>query len=157
VCITNKRSMHGMNPVHTPSVRDSEHHESRLYFRLRNATANNEMSHLFEKHAEFLSDAIYQGRLYKIDTYPGAVPSDNSNDVVHGEVYKLHQTDVALALLDQYEEFGPEFPEPNEYSRLKQSVALRSGRTVMAWIYVYNRHTEILDLIKSANFIQQPL
>ncbi len=119
--------------------------------------ANSDMHQLLMKHAEFMGDATYQGRLYKIDTYPGAVPSDNPNDVVHGEVYKLQQTDVALALLDQYEEFGPEFPEPNEYCRLKQPVTLRSERIVMAWIYVYNHSTEDLELIESANFIQQPL
>lgn len=119
--------------------------------------ANSDMHQLLIKHATLVGDATYQGRLYKIDTYPGAVPSDNPNDVVHGEVYKLQQTDVALALLDQYEEFGPEFPEPNEYSRLKQSVTLRNSRTVMAWVYVYNHSTKDLELIESANFNQQPL
>jgi len=115
------------------------------------------MSHLLAKQAEFVDDATYQGKLYKVDYYPGAVPSNNPNDVVQGEVYLLHRTDVALPLLDQYEEFGPEFPEPNEYSRQKQSVLLKSGRFVTAWVYVYNRPTEGLELVESANFIQQPL
>jgi gamma-glutamylcyclotransferase (GGCT)/AIG2-like uncharacterized protein YtfP len=119
--------------------------------------ANSKMHQLLAKYAEFVDDATYQGKLYKIHTYPGAVPSDDPNDVVPGEVFLLHQSDVALALLDQYEEFGPEFPEPNEYSRLKQTVALKSGRTVMAWVYLYNHSTESLELIESANFIQQPL
>jgi gamma-glutamylcyclotransferase (GGCT)/AIG2-like uncharacterized protein YtfP len=119
--------------------------------------ANSEKSHLLTKHGEFVDDAIYQGRLYKIDYYPGAVSSDNPNDVVQGEVYLLHQADVVLPLLDQYEEFGPEFPEPNEYIRLKQTVALKNGHTVMAWVYLYNRPTENMELIESANFIQPPL
>jgi len=119
--------------------------------------ANSEMHQLLTKYAEFVSDATYQGKLYKVDDYPGAVPSDNPNDVVQGEVYLIHQADVTLPLLDQYEEFGPEFPEPNEYSRQKQSVLLKSGRFVTAWVYVYNHPTEGLELIESANFIQQPL
>jgi gamma-glutamylcyclotransferase (GGCT)/AIG2-like uncharacterized protein YtfP len=119
--------------------------------------ANNEMSHLLAKHGEFVDDATYQGRLYKIDYYPGAVPSDNPNDVVQGEVYLLHQVDIVLPLLDQYEEFGSEFPEPNEFSRQKQAVALKNGGSVTAWIYVYNHPTSSLELIKSANFSQQPL
>jgi len=119
--------------------------------------ANSEKHQLLAKYAEFIDDAGYQGKLYKVDYYPGAVPSDNPNDVVQGEVYLLHRADAALSLLDQYEEFGPEFPEPNEYIRLKQTVALKNGRTVRAWVYVYNHSTENLELIKSANFIQQPL
>ena len=127
-----------------------------VYGTLRRDT-NSEMSHLLVKQAEFVDDATYQGKLYKVDYYPGAVPSNNPNDVVQGEVYLLHRTDVALPLLDQYEEFGPEFPEPNEYSRQKQSVLLKSGRFVTAWVYVYNRPTEGLELVESANFIQQSL
>ncbi|MFI3155973.1 MAG: gamma-glutamylcyclotransferase family protein [Methylococcaceae bacterium] len=119
--------------------------------------ANSEMSRLLAKHAEFVDDATYCGKLYKIDTYPGVVPSDDPNDLVHGEVYLLHQADVVLPLLDQYEEFGPEFPEPNEYIRRKQAVLLNNSHSVSAWVYVYNRPTEGLEPITSASFIQQPL
>ncbi|HEY8095251.1 MAG TPA: gamma-glutamylcyclotransferase family protein [Methylobacter sp.] len=119
--------------------------------------ANSEMHQLLAQYAEFADDASYQGKLYKVDYYPGAVPSDNPNDVVQGEVYLFHQADVALPLLDQYEEFGPEFPEPNEYIRLKQTVALKNGRTVLAWVYLYNHSPENLELIEPANFIQHTL
>lgn len=111
------------------------------------SSANNEMHQLLAKHAEFVDDATYQGKLYKIDYYPGAVPSDDPDDAVQGEVYLLHKTDAVLPLLDQYEEFGPEFPEPNEYIRRKQTVALKNGRTVAAWVYVYNHPTEDLERI----------
>lgn len=111
--------------------------------------ANSKIHPLLAKYAEFIGDATYQGKLYKVDTYPGAIPSNNPNDAVQGEVYLLHQADVALPPLDQYEEFGPEFPEPNEYIRLKQSVMLKNGRSVMAWVYVYNHPTEGLELIES--------
>jgi gamma-glutamylcyclotransferase (GGCT)/AIG2-like uncharacterized protein YtfP len=109
--------------------------------------ANSEMPHLLAKYAEFVDDAVFRGKLYQIDYYPGAVPSDDPNDVVQGEVYLFRQADVALPLLDQYEEFGPEFPEPNEYSRQKQSVLLKSGRLVTAWVYVYSHPTEGLEPI----------
>jgi len=35
--------------------------------------ANSEMHQLLTKYAEFVSDATYQGKLYKVDDYPGAV------------------------------------------------------------------------------------
>ncbi len=115
--------------------------------------ANNQMHQLLAKHAEFVDDAGYRGKLYKIDYYPGAVPSDDPNDAVQGEVYLLRQADIVLPLLDRYEEFGPGFPEPNEYSRRKQAVLLKSGRTVTAWVYVYNYSTEDLELVESGNFL----
>jgi len=114
--------------------------------------ANSEMHQLLAKYAEFVDDASYRGKLYKIDYYPGAVSSDDPNDAVQGEVYRLHQADVVLALLDQYEEFGPGFPVPNEFIRKKQTVLLKCGRTVTAWVYVYNHPTEGLELVESGNF-----
>jgi gamma-glutamylcyclotransferase (GGCT)/AIG2-like uncharacterized protein YtfP len=117
-----------------------------VYGTLRRDT-NSEMHHLLAKNAEFVSDATYRGKLYQIDYYPGAVPSDDPNDVVEGEVYLLHQADVVLPLLDRYEECVPDFPEPNEYSRRKQTVLLKNGRTVTAWVYLYNHSTEGLELI----------
>jgi gamma-glutamylcyclotransferase (GGCT)/AIG2-like uncharacterized protein YtfP len=117
-----------------------------VYGTLR-SDANSEMRHLLVRYAEFVSDATYRGKLYQIDYYPGAVPSDNPDDVVQGEVYLLHQADSVLPLLDQYEECGPEFPEPNEYSRRKQSVLLKDGRLVTAWVYIYNHSTEGLEPI----------
>lgn len=111
--------------------------------------ANNKMSRLLAEHAEFVADASYQGKLYKIDNYPGAVPSVDMNDSVPGEVYLLHRADITLALLDRYEEVGPEFAEPNEYSRLKQTVLLENGRGVNAWVYVYNHPTKDLVWIQS--------
>jgi gamma-glutamylcyclotransferase (GGCT)/AIG2-like uncharacterized protein YtfP len=119
--------------------------------------ANSEMHQLLAKHSEFVDDATYQGRLYKIDCYPGAVPSDNPNDMVQGEVYLLRQADVVLPLLDQYEEFGPEFPEPNEYSRQQHPVLLKSGRLVTAWVYAYNLPTEGLEQIMKYSPVFHPL
>ncbi len=123
-----------------------------VYGTLRRDT-NSEMHHLLAKYAEFVSDATYRGKLYQIDYYPGAVPSDDPNDVVQGEVYLLDQADVVLPLLDLYEACGPAFPEPNEYSRQKQSVLLKDGRTVTTWIYLYNHPTEGLESIKLGNFL----
>lgn len=119
-----------------------------VYGTLRHA-ANTEMSQLLIKHATFIDEASFQGKLYQIDYYTGAVASDNPDDVVQGEVYLLNQAEIVLFLLDQYEEFGPTFPEPNEYLRQQQPVLLNNGRLITAWVYVYNLSTEGLKLIQS--------
>lgn len=113
---------------------------------------HSEMHQFLAKHAEFVDVAGYCGKLYKVDYYPGAVPSDDPNDKVHGEVYLIRHPDVLFRHLDQYEECGREFPEPNEYVRRKQQVRLGSGDTVNAWIYLYNRSTQGLQLIEAAIF-----
>ena len=118
--------------------------------------ANSEMYHLLAKYAEFADYATCPGKLFKVGYYPGMVPSDNSRDIVHGEVYLLQRTDIVLPFLDPYEEFGREFPEPNEYSRQQQDVFLKNGNLVTAWIYIYNHPTEGLELIESADFLKSP-
>jgi gamma-glutamylcyclotransferase (GGCT)/AIG2-like uncharacterized protein YtfP len=123
-----------------------------VYGTLRRNT-NNEMHLFLAKNADFVDDAIYRGKLYKIDCYPGAVPSDDPNDAVQGEVYRFHQVDVVLPMLDRYEECGQDFPEPNEYKRRKQSILLKSGCTVTAWVYLYNHSTEDLAVIESGHFL----
>jgi gamma-glutamylcyclotransferase (GGCT)/AIG2-like uncharacterized protein YtfP len=123
-----------------------------VYGTLRRDT-NNEIHHLLAKYAEFMDDATCPGKLYKVGSYPGLVPSDNSRDIVHGEVYLLRHRDIVLPLLDQYEEFGLEFPEPNEYIRQQQTVFLKNGSSATAWIYIYNHPTENLELIDPADFL----
>lgn len=109
---------------------------------------HNPMSELLVRSAEFVGEAVYQGKLFKIDYYPGVIPSIDSNDRVSGEVYRLEQADAVLELLDQYEEVGPDFLEPNEYVRQQQNVVLNDGSAVAAWIYLYNRSTQGLERIK---------
>ena len=123
-----------------------------VYGTLKRQT-NSEMHHVLAKYAQFVGEAVYRGKLYKIDYYPGVVPSDDPNDAVQGEVYLLYQTKVALALLDQYEGVGTGFPEPNEYIRDQQTVLLNDRRTVSAWVYIYNHPTEGLELIEPVNFL----
>jgi gamma-glutamylcyclotransferase (GGCT)/AIG2-like uncharacterized protein YtfP len=114
------------------------------------------MYRLLAKYAEFVNDATCPGKLYKVDYYPGMIPSDDAKDIVCGEVYLLQHTDIVLPLLDQYEEYGREFPEPNEFIRQQQTVFLRSGKIVTAWIYIYNHPTEGLELIEPADFFKTP-
>jgi len=114
--------------------------------------AKSEMHRFLAQHADFVDDARYCGKLYRVDGYPGAVASDDPNDKVYGEVYLIRDPEILFPVLDRYEECGKEFPEPNEYARRKQEVCLGSSASVTAWLYLYNRSTQVLPLIESANF-----
>jgi gamma-glutamylcyclotransferase (GGCT)/AIG2-like uncharacterized protein YtfP len=114
--------------------------------------ASNKMTAMLAEHAQFISYASYQGKLYKVDDYPGVIPSDNPNDLVQGEVYQFHEADLLLNCLDLYEECGQGFPEPTEYVRNIGQVHLSSGKDIRAWLYLYNWPTENLILLPSGIF-----
>uniref|UniRef100_A0A486XK08 Gamma-glutamylcyclotransferase AIG2-like domain-containing protein n=1 Tax=Rheinheimera sp. BAL341 TaxID=1708203 RepID=A0A486XK08_9GAMM len=105
------------------------------------------------KHARFVGMARLQACLYQVSYYPGAVPSSDVADQVLGELYQLLQPKVLLPLLDNYEECGPGFTQPQEYRRELQQVTLANGASVSAWVYIYNRSTVGLRLIASGDFL----
>jgi gamma-glutamylcyclotransferase (GGCT)/AIG2-like uncharacterized protein YtfP len=117
--------------------------------------SKSEMYHIFARYAEFVDDAVCQGKLYMVNDYPGLITSDDPNDVVHGEVYKLRCPDVVLSALDAYEKCGPNFPKPTEYVRRKENVSLKSGKVVVAWVYILNRKTDGLKFIESGDFYRR--
>jgi gamma-glutamylcyclotransferase (GGCT)/AIG2-like uncharacterized protein YtfP len=104
------------------------------------------------RHGDFVDQATYQGRLYRISRYPGVVASDDPADRVHGEVYRLRHPDLLLSRLDKYEETGPGFRQPTEYVRLSQQIRLGGGRILSAWVYVYNRPVRGLRRLPGGDF-----
>ncbi|MGH6837904.1 MAG: gamma-glutamylcyclotransferase family protein [Methylocella sp.] len=116
--------------------------------------SNSEMYRLLERYGKFVDDATFQGKLFMVDYYPGLVPSEKAEDIVHGEVYKLSCADSVLSRLDDYEKCGPTFPEPTEYVRCKQDVKLKSGEVISAWVYIFERPTIGLQPIKSGDFLR---
>ena len=117
--------------------------------------AKHPMHQQLAMYARFVAMARYQARLYQVSYYPGAVPSSDVADQVIGELYQLMQPEVLLPLLDNYEECGPGFAEPQEYRRELQQVTLEDGASVSAWVYIYNRDTSGLKLITSGDFLRQ--
>jgi gamma-glutamylcyclotransferase (GGCT)/AIG2-like uncharacterized protein YtfP len=108
---------------------------------------------LLASYADFVTEGTCQGRLYKIDYYPGVVPSNNPEERVIGEVYRLRNSQVVLPKLDQYEECGPEFPEPTEYVRRHQEIELSDGTKSRAWVYLYNHPVDKLEWVPSGDFL----
>ena len=115
--------------------------------------AKHPMHQQLAKHARFVAMARYQARLYQVSYYPAAVPSSDVADQVIGELYQLLQAEQLLPLLDNYEECGEGFSQPQEYRRELQQVTLENGSSVTAWVYVYNRDTLGLTQIQSGDFL----
>ena len=100
------------------------------------------MARLLSANADFLGEARCQGRLYLVKHYPGLVLSDDSADVVYGELYRLRQPVELLREFDMYEACGEGFAEPTEYVRqmlkVVQGDRAASEGSTEAWTYLYN-------------------
>jgi gamma-glutamylcyclotransferase (GGCT)/AIG2-like uncharacterized protein YtfP len=113
------------------------------------------MAQLLSRSADFLGAATCRGRVYRIKHYPGLVLSDDSDDVVFGELYRLRERDALLAEFDMYEACGSGFPEPTEYIRRMLEVKQEDGEMGEAWTYVYNWPVAGLPRIMSGKFMEE--
>jgi gamma-glutamylcyclotransferase (GGCT)/AIG2-like uncharacterized protein YtfP len=112
------------------------------------------MAKLLSRSADFIGEAKCRGRLYLIKHYPGLVLSDEPDDVVFGELYRLRARDELLGEFDMYEACGPGFKAPTEYVRQMLNVSLEDGSADEAWTYVYNWPVTGLPRIVSGKFLE---
>ena len=113
------------------------------------------MAKLLSRSADFLGEAQCRGRLYLIKHYPGLVLSEEPDDIVFGELYRLRARDELLGEFDMYEACGAGFPEPTEYVRQMLNVTLDDGGADEAWTYIYNWPVTGLPRIASGKFLEQ--
>lgn len=116
--------------------------------------ANHPSHRLLENGTTGIGRGHINGRLYEINGYPGAVRSDNGEEQVFGELYRLRKTDSLLARLDDYEEAGDKYPEPQEYRRDLVTVTREDKTKVIAWCYLYNRPTTGLRQVTSGDWCE---
>src|ERR1700679_830070 len=112
------------------------------------------MAKLLSRSAGFIGEAQCRGRLYRIKHYPGLVLSDDAQDVVYGELYRLRAPDELLREFDMYEACGEGFTEPTEYIRQMLAVTSDDGTLSEAWTYIYNWPVAHLPRIMSGRFLE---
>jgi gamma-glutamylcyclotransferase (GGCT)/AIG2-like uncharacterized protein YtfP len=83
---------------------------------------------LFHANSEFLGAGRIQGRLTRSHPHRGVVQSNQPDDWISGEVFRLKDPAKLLPILDEYE--GP------DYKRTKVPVQLDSGKRLRAWMYL---------------------
>ena len=117
------------------------------------------MARRLSSEAELIGPACCNGLLYLVKHYPGMVLSTNPQDQVFGELYRMHDSEALLRVLDKYEGCGPGAAEPTEYVRQLVTVALVGGAPlqatgVQAWTYTYNWPVAHLPRIASGRFLE---
>ncbi len=111
------------------------------------------MAKLLSANADFLGPATCRGKLYLVKHYPGLVLSDDANDIVYGELYRLRAAEALLREFDMYEACGEGLPEPTQYVRQMFPVTLADGSASEAWTYLYNWPVAKLTPIESGRFL----
>jgi len=87
-----------------------------------------------------------KAKLYRIDWYPALIETNDENDEVTGDLFKLNDV-VSLKKIDEYEGIGIG-NEPYEYRRAKVKIKTDTEE-LESWVYFYN-----IDLPKEAEFIE---
>lgn len=119
----------------------------------RSLTPSRDIRHLLQHEAEFQGIATVSGRLYNIGSYPGLILSENPDEIVLGELYKIKDQRVVLNALDQYEGAVEPFPKPWEYQRLVADVTTDKGFMVLSWLYTYQWDVVEEMRIKSGDYL----
>lgn len=124
-----------------------------VYGTLRSAPRH-QMNKVLERHADRVGRGKVPGILYDIGPYPGAVKTTGTRAFVRGDVYRLRDPDRALKVLDRYEGWDEKKPRSGEFRRSRVVVNMGAGKTVKAWIYLYNRPTSGLTRIRSGDYLE---
>lgn len=106
----------------------------------------------FLEEAECIGHGYVFGHLYDLGDYPAMVLDITHEHKVFGQVYRLYSPERTLALLDDYEDINPSFPEDNEYIRAVVKVNIRE-REMNAYAYLYTKDVLPLKKIPSGDYL----
>jgi gamma-glutamylcyclotransferase (GGCT)/AIG2-like uncharacterized protein YtfP len=115
------------------------------------------MHQVLARHAHLAGTGWMRGRLFDTGSYPAAVLTDDPEEQVHGELYRVvgNSAGELLELLDRYEGYLPEAPERSLFLRQRTRVTRQDGEPVPAWVYSYNGATDRLRRIMSGDYAKR--
>jgi gamma-glutamylcyclotransferase (GGCT)/AIG2-like uncharacterized protein YtfP len=90
--------------------------------------------------------------LFDLGPYPAAIPASGSR--VWGEVHRMLDPRLVLAVLDEIEEFTPSRPDASLYTRIETPITFEDGHVEPAWAYFYNRPLGRAQRIASGDYLE---
>lgn len=108
---------------------------------------NNEWSNYLNRNADFVGEGFFRGKLYDAGGYPAIVPAKAKN----ARIYGLKNPEKVLSYIDDYEQVGEDYEQPNEYVRIKKTITFLNGKH-SCWIYIYNGTVNGLKPIKENSY-----
>lgn len=103
--------------------------------------------------------ARVKGLLYDMGDYPAAIPANDDEHFIVGELYSLRNPDEfgwAIGQIDDYEGVNVELGELPLYKRSTATVFC-NGLESTAWVYWYNGDVSGHSLIASGDVLQYHL
>lgn len=100
---------------------------------------------------EFVSVGLYQGRIYRVERYPGVIYDELEDYTVKGEVFKMRNPDQLLPILDRYEHASPLIVTEPEYQRVLRKIKTPNA-LVDCWVYEYLKAVKDPMLIENGEF-----
>ena len=113
---------------------------------------NNEFAVYLKEHSHFYANGKVKGKLYDIGEYPGAV-LDDSDKYIYGVILQIEDPEVVFSEIDDYEGYGDEQPEPNEFIRISTDIETAS-EIVHCYTYVYNLPVDGLEKIEGGRYVK---
>ncbi|MGV3602443.1 MAG: gamma-glutamylcyclotransferase family protein [Dyadobacter fermentans] len=100
--------------------------------------------------SKYLGKGHFNGRLFRVEWYPGALYDPDAPTLVHGEIYQLHSLDI-LQELDEYEDV---LEDEAASLYVRKVVPVRGGQEAVrdCWVYLYNQPVLDLPLIEDGYF-----
>lgn len=107
---------------------------------------------LLKEHSQVIGKGHFDGLLFDIGRYPGAIFIAGIDYQVYGNMVALKQAPMSiLDMLDKYEGIDPELDPPFEYIRKKIPVIFNKN-TYECWVYLYNYPINELQWIDSGDY-----
>lgn len=113
---------------------------------------NNDFAVYLKDHSHFFANGKVRGKLYDIGEYPGAV-LDDSDEYIYGVILQIDDPEVVFLEIDDYEGYGDEQPEPNEFIRILTEVETAT-EIVACYVYVYNLPVDGLQKIEGGRYVK---
>jgi gamma-glutamylcyclotransferase (GGCT)/AIG2-like uncharacterized protein YtfP len=114
----------------------------------------NKFGAYLKNNSTYYGEGKFQGELYHIGDYPGAITSTEPNTWVYGSIFVMNDPRTILKVLDDYEGFGEEHSHPNEFIRVLLPVEI-GGDTLNCWVYLYNFPVANFRNIKSGKYFER--
>lgn len=112
---------------------------------------DNQYSVYLKGNSSFYSDGRVIGELYDIGLYPGLVLSRRGQQYVYGCILKIDHPQRVFTFIDQYEGYGTDQVQPNEFVRKLVDVETGKG-LVRCSVYLYNLSTDGFSLIEGGRY-----
>ena len=108
----------------------------------------NEFGNYLQKKCELVGVGKLKGLLFDLGQYPGAIETVDDDHWVFGKIFKLEDFENVIKILDDYEGFGYDQPQPNLFIR-KLVQVYQHDKALLCWVYLYNLRLKGYERIES--------